>query len=310
MIGDIIGHNEYKRYVENLINRAPNEEIKNKVTKILLEGGYDKFTVNSDITTPNNETYERERRLIYASLLLTDPQTFEKIEKRNLTLFHGTNSNALKDMLNSGMQSEYEIIKRGKEVLTGEFSRPKPRNFISFTDNLEIALAYASIKPSAKAKGNSSFGLLVAISTEDILNNDNILRTHIYSDIPEIGIINHLPQEYIKMIAVPQCKIKEVNKLVKKYKLDGIEVVPAEGIINAISLMYNARGCKGYSDDSDCLLIKGKRDESKVFTSEDIKQIAQGMRAGRIKAIYSKLKEKIKGNDEKSSNEISKEDER
>ena len=309
MVGDIIGPNEYKRCVENLINRAPNEETKNKLTKILLEGGYDKFTVNSNITTPNNETYEKERRLIYASLLLTDPQTFEKIKKRNLTLFHGTNSNALKDILNNGMQSEYEIIKRGKEVLTGELSHPKPRKFISFTDNLEIALSYASISPSAKAKGNSSFGLLVAISTEDILNNDNILRTHIYSDIPEIGIINHLPQEYIKMIAVPQCKIKEVNKLVKKYKLDGIEVVPAEGIINAISLMYNARGYE-VSEDSDCLLINEKKAESKVFTSEDIKQIAQGMRAGRIKAIYSKLKEKIKGNNEKSSNEISKEDER
>ena len=308
MIGDIIGPNEYKRCVENLINRAPNEETKNKLTKILLEGGYDKFTVNSHITRPNNEMHETERRLIFASLLLTDPQTFEKIEKRNLTLFHGTNSNALKDMLNSGMQSEYEIIKRGKEVLTGESSHSKPRNFISFTDNLEIALSYASIKPSAKAKGNSSFGLLVAISTEDILNN-NILTTHVYSDMPEIGIINHLPQEYIKMIAVPQCKIKEVNKLVKKYKLDGIEVVPAEGIINAISLMYNARGYE-VSEDSDCLLINEKKAESKVFTSEDIKQIAQGMRAGRIKAIYSKLKEKIKGNDEKSSNEISKEDER
>ena len=309
MVGDIIGPNEYKRCVENLINRAPNEETKNKLTKILLEGGYDKFTVNSNITTPNNEMHETERRLIYASLLLTDPQTFEKIEKRNLTLFHGTNSNALKDILNNGMQSEYEIIKRGKEVLTGEFSRPKPRNFISFTDNLEIALAYASIKPSSKAKGNSSFGLLVAISTEDIINNNNILTTHVYSDMPEIGIINHLPQEYIKMIAVPQCKIKEVNKLVKKYKLDGIEVVPAEGIINAISLMYNARGYE-VSEDSDCLLINEKKAESKVFTSEDIKQIAQGMRAGRIKAIYSKLKEKIKGNNEKSSNEISKEDER
>lgn len=132
----------------------------------------------------------------------------------NINLFHGTNSNALPSILKYGMKSVDELEKSGITVSTGEeWSRPQGRSFISFTNDPRIAENYSLMGHSDKKK---SFPVIVGISTNDLKN----MRTcRVYSDLPEIGIRDSAPLEYIKFIGVPNENLKYVKRLAKKAKI-------------------------------------------------------------------------------------------
>lgn len=280
----------YKEAIEYFSSQGINEEIKRKLNGILYEGGYDDFSVNRGANSPDNASYEEERRINFASLLLSDPKTFEKIEKDNILLFHGTNSNALNDIFKEGMRSESEIVKQGDEVLTGEFSRPShPRKFISFTDQINLALGYATLRPTSNAKGNSSFGVLIGISTNDLQGNSEIKTTHVDSDLPEIGIMKKLPNKYIRLIAVPETKVQEVSNMVKEYNIQNINIVPAEGIVNSVIIGNNFK-FNPIHVKPDSLIIQDKKDNNKKFEISDIKDLSEKQKMSNIKRTYLKLK--------------------
>lgn len=151
----------YMKAIEFFEKQAPNEDIRKKVHEILYQGRYSSFIVDSNMTVPDDFFYEANRRIGFASLLVSDSQTAKTIIENNVTLFHGTNSNSLKGILKYGMCSEANNIREGRAILTGEFSCSIPREFISFTDDMNVALNYASIKPGSDSKGNSSFGMLI-----------------------------------------------------------------------------------------------------------------------------------------------------
>lgn len=289
-----LSNDMYKKAVEDILKKAQNnDDIENKLRGILYEGGYDDFAVNSGMTRPDNIKHEIDRRLNFAGLLISDPKTFEAIAQNNVILFHGTNSNALPEILKNGLQSESETISRGKEVLTGETSLVKPREFISFTDKLSLALDYATLKPSTKTSGNSSYGVLIGVSTNDLdEDNNEILTANIGSDTPEIGVMKKLPANYIRVIAVPGSKVQEVNKMVQEYGLDEVSVVPADGIVNSVALT------ESYSMfpnkiDLNCLIINGSDYASKTFKKEDIRKVAEDRSVGKIKKLYLQLRNKI-----------------
>lgn len=114
----------------------------------------------------------------------------------------------------------------GIHVLTGEkWSRigGKHRDFVSFTDVLDIAEGYSTIKPEANVN-DLSFEVVIGTTVDDIFKVGSCV---IPSDIPEVGVINKLPLANIKVIGVPSDKVDYVKKLVlndeiKVFAIDGI----------------------------------------------------------------------------------------
>lgn len=159
-------------------------------------------------------------------MLATHPETFEIMTKHNINLFHGTKFDALHNILNYGMNSIDELSKKGITISTGErWSRTNgKRDFISFTDDLDTALGYASIQNSQDKQNSSDFGILIGISSDDV---KQMKTCSVHSEVPEIGVMNNVPLEYIKFIA----KIKELMEEKEKAKTFDSESVKklAEG---------------------------------------------------------------------------------
>lgn len=116
------------------------------------------------------------------------------------------------------------------------------------------------------------------------LNDINQMKTYnVSSATPEIDIIKNVPLEYIKVIAVPQNKVKFVRKLASD---TAISVVP----MDMNEKFY-------YIDDMGQI----------NFNPEQIKELAKGRKQSGIQKIYEKVKERFlnrgKTNDEFSRNE-------
>ena len=164
--------------------------------------------------TRNNPHIERKRRLGFAYVLATNPETFSILTKNNINLFHGTNSNALTNILKYGMQSVDELTTKGIDVSTGEkWSRiGGKRSFISFTDDIDTAMDYTSLtNQENEAFQEETFGVLIGLSSKYL---KELKTCRIDSDIPEIGIMDNVPLEYIEFIAVPEEKVEFVQKMV------------------------------------------------------------------------------------------------
>ncbi len=232
-------------------------------------------------------------------MLATNPETFEILTKNNVKLFHGTNANVLPSILSHGINSVDQLSKKGITVSTGEkWSRTNnERSFISFTDDLDTALEYASIKPSKDAQKETSFGVLLGISPNDITK---MKTCTVHSDIPEIGIMDNVPLEYIKVIAVPKSKVNFVRKLITDNRIIVTPIDTHEKFyyMDSFGITFNAEKAKE--------LVKGKeqRDTMPSFNSEKIKKLASGRITSGIQDIYKKIQEKIKSrgkNNEKDS---------
>jgi len=77
---------------------AKNDKVKEQMEAILYEGGYGNFSVNTGLTK-NNEFIERKKRIGYAYILATNSETLDILARNNINLFHGTNANALPNIL-------------------------------------------------------------------------------------------------------------------------------------------------------------------------------------------------------------------
>lgn len=203
--------------------------------------------------TRNNPHIERKRRLGFAYVLATNPETFSILTKNNINLFHGTNSNALTNILKYGMQSVNELSTKGIDASTGEkWSRiGGKRSFISFTDDIDTAMDYASLtNEENEVSQEETFGILIGLSSKCL---KELKTCRIDSDIPEIGIMDNVPLEYIEFIAVPEDKVEFVQKMVNN---ENTKVMP-------ISIKE-----KFYYVDSDFGEIS--------FDSKKAKQLIQG----------------------------------
>lgn len=272
------------------------DKIKKKWNGILYEGGYGDFSVNSGIEGKDNPDIEIQRRLEAAYLLATNPKTYEILTENSVNLFHGTNANALPNILKYGMKSGAELEEKGIEVLTGEeWSRKGgQRSFISFTDVLGTAVEYSTIQPSKKSSKDTSFGILVGISTKDIKQ----MRTcHVQSDKREIGIMNSVPLEYIRVIAVPESKVDFVRKLIG----DNSIIVTSIGVdemfyqTNPLSVALNP-------EELEKLILRKKQPEV-TFNAQQVKELAEGRKKSGILDIYKKIKSKIIGKGKENEND-------
>ena len=163
----------------------------------MYDGGFDGSSVSSRETAPDNLSYEICRRLNMATLAIESPKTYKTILKNKVKLFHGTNSNALENILKHGVCSEAEALERGIPVLSGEVANTS-RKYISFTDSLNHAVGYSTLKPSVNAPKDTSFSVVIGISTE-ALDSPEVLSSRLHTSVPEIGIRNHLSTKHIKL---------------------------------------------------------------------------------------------------------------
>lgn len=263
--------------------------LKGKWNGILYDGQYGNYSVETGLVNKGSSILEMRRRASIAYMIATTPETFGILSQNNINLFHGTNINALPNILNYGMNSFDELSKRGIDVLTGEDSTRKynGRSFISFTDDLETAIGYAGIMPSfEESQKDNSFGILIGISSNDI---KKLKTCRVHSDTPEIGIMNNVPLEYIKVIAVPESKVQFVRKLVRDKP---ITVAP----VNIADRFYYIDDCNFVIDDAMAEeFIQGRtQSEKKTFYNEEVKELARERKISGIREIYRKIYKKIK----------------
>ena len=296
---------KYFPAIEYYLSKAPNDEVRKKLHEILYDGKCENFEVNSKIMNKDNADMEMCRRFNFASLLLISPQTFEILMKNNITLFHGSNSVALESILKNGMFSEKEMIKNEKEIKTGEYSF-EARNFISFTDDIDLALDYASITPNG-IKGNTSFGMLIGTSPDDLNSEDNDIcyTTSVKSNIPEVGIIDKLPIENIRVIAVPEDKIDEVSKMMDESSK--IDIIPVEHLIKAtnmsipykMSYQMNTFEKRKERKANSLNDIKSNDNNTKILSNDEVRDLSKGRILSKIKEIIPALKRAINKEKEK-----------
>lgn len=286
-------NDSYKQIAELIQKLATTEEVKEKINSILYEGGFEGFSVNLDSREyipghKDSPSHEAERRLQYAYFLAKNPEAFDAMIKNNTNLFHGTKIDALPSILKYGMNSLAESANRGIDVTTGEeWSRipGKNRKFISFTDSIKVALGYASLSSKNKENRDSSFGVMIGIAPEALEELDAIA---VDSDVVEIGIMDHIPLNNIKVLTVPKEKVDFVSKLVGE--LD-IQVVGAE--INDPFYQMNRMQKIEY-------LMSQERNQPSIlkeYNKEDMQKVAKTAKLSRIMRLFENVKNKFSRKD-------------
>lgn len=276
---------DYNYICNMFLELVRDDQMKVKMKEILYNGKYKDFDVNSNFVNNKNSFLIARRRISLAYLLLRNPDTFDILVEKKVILFHGTNSNALPTILKYGLRSGYELEKAGINVTTGEeWSRigGKQRDFISFTDVLDISMDYSMMKPS-KVDDDLSFEVVIGTSVDDV---KRLGGRNIPSDIPEVGIKKGLPLESIKIIGVPSDKVQFVKSLVNG---DSVEVVAIDGIRDRF-FYFDVDAEMIYIDDFKFNKLKENLNSSnlvKFFKLEEIRTLM-------VERLL-KLREKFKG---------------
>ena len=181
------------------------------------------------------------------------------------------------------------------EIKTGEeWSRVKgKRDFISFTDELDTALDYATLSPSKDSLKENNFGVIIGISSNDL---KNLKVCNVNSFLPEIGIKESIPLEYIKVIAVPEDKVEFIRKLVGDKK---IMVTP----ISIEEKFYYADLDSGeiFFDEEKAQKFDKEKEQSRIistFKSKSIKKLAETRTSSSIQNMFGKIKEMEKNKGE------------
>lgn len=282
----IVSDERYRERCEKLLARASDDEIKRKMSGILYEGGFDNFSVNSQMGERDNPDMEKERRLWTSYILATNPQAFNTIEQNNAILFHGTNANALPSILTHGIQSVADAQENNLSVVTGEVNHKSAvrRKFISFTNSLSTALNYTSLAPTKDSDSELSFGVLIGIDPEDVKKLN--YTTEIASDVSEIGILDTIPPEYIKFLGVPGDKVDFVQKLVgdKNIQVTAMEMPDRFLQLRDLYALIN-----GESLPQSPHQLQANRH----FDTQEVKAMTTERKFSKIKQIYNDLKNKL-----------------
>ena len=281
---------KYDSLCKELLNMCKDEKIKEHMEAVLYDGGYGEFSVNTGLTK-NNEIIERKKRIGYSYILATNPETFDIITQNNINLFHGTNANALPNILKYGMQSVDEQSSKNIDNSTGEmWSRIEgKRSFISFTDDIDTALDYASISPKKDKSTQESFGVIIGISSTNL---KQLKTCRVHSDLPEVGIMNDIPLEYIKSISVPEDKVEFVRKLVGTNEI----IVTPLNINERFYYVDPEFGDISFDSEKAKQLTEKENSSKASFNFKEMLEMSKTRKVSGIRGIYDKIKNKGKEN--------------
>lgn len=206
----LMKNGNYSKICDMFFSLGKDSDTLKQLKSILYDGCYNDYELVSGMSNKNNPNIEMQRRIGLAYLLITNKNTLDILASKNINLFHGTNANALPSILEYGMLCTDDSINKGINVTTGETStRLQGRSFISFTDVLDVAAGYSTIKPT-EDNNLFSFGVIIGISKQTATKSSPI---KIHSEIPEVGINKNIPPEDIDIIMVPSDKVKTVQKM-------------------------------------------------------------------------------------------------
>lgn len=285
-IDQLMADKTYKELCDILIGMAKDDEMKYKLEKILYEGVIEEYLIKSDIRCKDNPRIEASRRISMAYLLVDSSDTFNYLSSNHINCFHGTNSNALPNILKYGLSSVDEQKKNGLDVSTGEaWSRVNGgRSFISFTDVLNTAIDYSSFKNNPN---DSSFEVIIGTSSDEL---KKLGVVPIWSDISEIGVKNTLDVNSIKVICVPDDKVNYVKRLV------GNRNIKVMGF-NGINKRFYASDFSYYLEFYPTLLEEYKKNiyKKNKFSNEDVRDVAFSRTSTKISQIFDKIKRFLKG---------------
>ena len=202
----------YQNACQLFLQLTTNKSMREKMQSILYNGGYQNYSLNTGLANKDNPMLEIQRRLSMGYLLLTNEEAFDYFVENNINLFHGTNISALPSIIKYGVNSSLRSINNGIDVTTGERSTRTvhERSFVSFTDVLDVARDYSTIRPE-KNDDRLSFGVVIGTSKSDAIAAGTMI---VRSEICEVGIKDNLPKESIKIICAPLDKLEFVKKIV------------------------------------------------------------------------------------------------
>lgn len=277
-------NSNYEEICKIFFELAPNEIIKEKLRNILYNGESNGFVFNTYKSNMDNPQIEVQRRISMAYLLIRNQETYEFMEKNKINLFHGTNSNALSNILKYGVNSFSESNKNNIPVVTGEKSTRinRERDFVSFTDVLDIAEDYSTLSPT-NAKENLSFPVIIGTTMEDVIKTG---MCSVHSDTSEIGVKNKLPLENIRLIGVPSDKVEFVKKI---FNNDKITIVAIDGIDKRFCYIEGYGDIIIIKDNLNELKNKLDRRENKIFTNNELKKLAKNLLLKKVKGIIQKI---------------------
>ena len=273
---------EYSKYQEicnMFLSLAQDEETKEKLESILYEGGYKDFSISSKICNKDNPSIEMSRRISTAYIILRNPETFDMMVQHKVSLFHGTNGNALPGILTYGLNSLVESEKNNIEVNTGEeWSREySRRNFVSLADALHISEFYAGIS-AKKGDEKLNFEVILGTSVPDVYDKSCIVS----SDVLEVGVKNNIPLDNIRMIFVPSDKLAFVRKIVG----DKSPVMPLDDMNDKFFYFDDFYGFEILDDKYQQFKKKIKQDR-KTFGKKEVKDLL-------LTRTLRKMKESLK----------------
>lgn len=278
--------NENKEYDE-LCNRffklAKTQEASENLNQILNEGKYKDFYFSTGLCSNDNSNVEAKRRISMADLYLKRKDTLETLAQKKVNLFHGTNFNALLNILKYGMNSEKNLEDINVEIESGEdWSRGvQPRDFISFTDSLDVSEFYSA--------DESSFEVIIGTNTNEVSTLKTTSR--ISSSVPEIGIEETLPVSSIKVIMVPKEKINFVKKLIGENDISVVEVNDFNNKFYYYDVLESYDNIS-ISEEDYLNYLNGDYNEEKekIFEIEEIKKVSSNRLLSNIKIQIDKIK--------------------
>lgn len=225
MLYDIIDATKvpyFDQMYNTILSFIDDDNLKSEMSQF-LKNGYLGNYVPHGFTGRDDMYFEFSRRFSLALLMISNKETFDFIKNNNITYFHGTNANALPGIKKDGLKSLTSIINSGGISNTGEeWSRfTGRRDFISFTDVLNIATTYSQIssKTNISDANTYNFPVIFGITSECMRESD---PRAIQSSLQEVGAFKDVPLDKISVVMVPSDKVGFVKKILG----DTIKVMP------------------------------------------------------------------------------------
>ena len=289
---------EYQKLSEMLFSLAVNDDVKEKMKMVLYEGKLTPEDSGKKLSIKSTSFLEAQNRVGYAYLLATHPETFDLLVNNNVNLFHGTGSIALPHILKYGLQSTDKQVAHGSYPEGGEaWSRQAgTRDFISFTDSLDIAIDYAEMNVQNLNDRRDIFGAFIGIRSGDIPYSKKFQAD---SSLPEIGVKDEVPTEKIQVIRVPEGKVRFTKKLVQN---SNIQVSPFN--MDDRFFWFDHYGDTIYIDDEKFIKIQQEKSRPKnPFSAHSLNKLAASRSLSNLFGVRNLFKNIGKGKSHEDSRE-------
>ena len=242
-----------------------------------------------EVLYKNNPMLEAMKRLNMAYVLLKNPKMIDVIQQKKAYFFHGTNANALPNILKYGINSVDKSIENDIPVTTGEkWSRIQgKRGFVSLTDCIDVAHRYSNMNPNNVETANTllNFGVMIGTSLEDMKDID---VSSVWSDISEIGVVGNLPVGHIKFLAVPDDKVEFVKKIVGGKDIEVVAMEMRRDMFFDSCIREKLNILEQIEQNK-----KTQKQNSPIYFKDDIKPVVSNRKISKIKEIFEMIKSRL-----------------